>query len=126
MGALALLLLAGCVSPVAPDEPRLERPGLYASVVACSGLPARPEPPVYLLPADPVTGGFECASEPGCLGIWTTDGIYVADSPRGRSDFTVRHEMLHHLLEGDPAHASPTWAACDLEPGDAPVVLVLR
>ncbi|NNM33854.1 MAG: hypothetical protein HKO53_12345 [Gemmatimonadetes bacterium] len=29
---------------------------------------------------------------------------------------TVRHEMLHDLLRGDPDHRSPTWEACGLAP----------
>lgn len=29
-------------------------------------------------------------------------------------DRTVRHEMLHDLLRGDPAHESSEWSRCDL------------
>lgn len=29
---------------------------------------------------------------------------------------TVRHEMLHDLLRGDPDHVSSSWQVCGLEP----------
>lgn len=49
------------------------------------------------------------------FGLWSPPHqIFVV---RGFQDneFTVRHEMLHDLLRGDPDHASPAWETCGLD-----------
>lgn len=116
MGA-ALLMLAACVHPLAPEPITETREQLYSEVIACSGLPTRPMPAIYTIPPEEM---------PCCAGLWTPGGIYLADSPEGRATFTLRHELLHHLLEGDPHHQHPAWQACGLTPSEQPIVLVLR
>lgn len=113
---MAVLLLS-CAHPLEPEPvlPRHEQ--LYAEVVSCAGLAPRPMPKVYIVPASEM---------PCCIGAWTPGGIYLADSPEGRSTFTIRHELLHHLLQGDAGHQHEAWKSCGLQPDAQPIVLQLQ
>jgi hypothetical protein len=49
-------------------------------------------------------------------GSWRAPHEIVIVRGYESDEITVRHEMLHDLLDGDPEHASATWATCDLIP----------
>lgn len=47
-------------------------------------------------------------------GLWREPHEIVILRGFEEDEKTVRHEMLHDLLNGDPAHEDDSWAACDL------------
>jgi hypothetical protein len=49
-------------------------------------------------------------------GVWTPPHQIILVRGYEESELTVRHEMLHDLLEGDSDHTSTTWTTCDLIP----------
>lgn len=63
-----------------------------------------------------------CPEAPGgCAGRWDPPhDVYLnrwyALYDQASNFWTVRHEMLHDLLQGDPSHTSPSWKACRLAP----------
>ena len=50
-------------------------------------------------------------------GVWTPPHQITLVRGYEDNEITVRHEMLHDLLEGDSEHRSPLWTECDLIPG---------
>ena len=57
------------------------------------------------------------SSGPGITrGLWEPPHDITVLSGLEEDERTVRHEMLHDLLRGDPGHQSPSWEACGLEP----------
>lgn len=49
-------------------------------------------------------------------GVWTPPHRIILVKGFEESETTVRHEMLHDLLDGDPDHTSPHWTSCALIP----------
>jgi hypothetical protein len=49
-------------------------------------------------------------------GVWTPPHQVILVRGYEESEITVRHEMLHDLLDGDSEHVSPQWDACGLIP----------
>ena len=50
-------------------------------------------------------------------GVWTPPHEIILVRGYEDEEITVRHEMLHDLLDGDPEHTSPLWTSCGLIPG---------
>ena len=48
------------------------------------------------------------------FGLWLPPHEIVLVRGFEDSRFTVRHEMLHDLLRGDPEHEDPAWTRCGL------------
>ena len=51
------------------------------------------------------------------LGLWRPPHEIVIVSRYIEDELTVRHEMLHDLIGGDPGHDDAAWDSCDLTPG---------
>ncbi len=49
-------------------------------------------------------------------GLWSPPHEIVLVKGYEDDEVTVRHEMLHDLLSGDPSHESPLWETCGLIP----------
>lgn len=51
------------------------------------------------------------------LGLWRPPHEIVIVSRYIEDEMTVRHEMLHDLIGGDPRHDDDAWDSCELNPG---------
>ena len=49
-------------------------------------------------------------------GVWTPPHQIILVRGYEEDEVTVRHEMMHDLLDGDPEHTSSLWASCGLIP----------
>jgi hypothetical protein len=49
-------------------------------------------------------------------GVWTPPHQVILVRGYEESELTVKHEMLHDLLDGDSDHVSPLWTSCELIP----------
>lgn len=49
-------------------------------------------------------------------GAWVAPHDIIIVRGFQADEVTVRHEMLHDLLSGDPDHTSPHWNTCQLIP----------
>jgi len=61
-----------------------------------------------------------CPSQVSCAGYWIAPDTIVLARWYALYDEashfrTVRHEMLHDLLQGDAEHQSPLWKVCQLD-----------
>lgn len=114
MRLTALLLLAGCSSPVAPIGtepmvPRTEYIAWMAQVMTCMG-----QSP---LDASGRVGAIEWQTTPRFLsspdkivwGTWDKPGTITLRKDVVADRNIVKHEMVHDRLRGDPKHKDPLW-----------------
>ena len=108
--------VGGCSeSPVEPVGTRTEFDPpetwslLWEDVEFCSGRTGSPAGIRWFLVQE--------FSSPGVLGQWRESREITLRIDVWNDHAVVKHEMLHDLLRGDPHHASPAWADCDLPVG---------
>lgn len=117
VGVCAVLAMLSCADLASPDFDGLqpydalpEYPGLWSETMACSGGSGDLDRIAWFRAASItyqgqiVRGHWE---PPHTITVWS--GLEL-------DEFTVRHEMLHDLLAGDPNHAGVQWAECELLP----------
>jgi len=110
------LLVAGCgdlgfeakVLGKTPFSPPIVYADWWSATETCSGETGRLDAITWYL-ADGIVGDGAVAR-----GRWSEPHEIVIVRGYEDDEKTVRHEMLHDLLAGDPAHADDTWSACDL------------
>lgn len=118
LALLLALLLPACFDAIqAPiGATWFEAPAIYhiwwAADLACTR--TRSDYPMviwfYSVPSD--YRGFESSDGRMAMGEWIPPhSVYLADSQL-KTERTVRHEMLHDLLGGDPNHQSAAWDRC--------------
>ncbi|MDH3223200.1 MAG: hypothetical protein OEO23_05750 [Gemmatimonadota bacterium] len=109
--------LLGCEFPAAlektgvePYDPLPEYVDFWSRTEACSGLSGE----VGLIEwfrATSITSKGQISR-----GLWEPPHKITVLRGLEADERTVRHEMLHDLIGGDPTHRLPAWAECDLEP----------
>lgn len=120
LGALAASLLTACdlftgfdtrIRGIVPFTPPADYVEWWEATTACSELAGDFEAIEWHL-ASWITRNGSIA-----YGLWRPPHEILI--VRGFEDdrFTVRHEMLHDLLSGDPDHASAEWTDCELVTG---------
>jgi hypothetical protein len=57
------------------------------------------------------------SNESFAVGLWRPPHEIVIVRGYEEDERTVRHEMLHDLIGGDPGHDDSAWLACELAPG---------
>ena len=111
---LAVMLMAGCsstldvVDPV-PMEPGAVQDAAAALISACTGRDVSAHDVQWFVVE-------EIADHPDALGGWEQpNSIYLLRSVV--DDLKVSaHELLHHVLQGNPGHSSPLWEDCGVMP----------
>jgi hypothetical protein len=115
--ALQTAALAACggytttVTDRQPFEPLPVYAEWWVATEACSGRSgdfAR----ITWYTASSITGDQAIAR-----GAWSPPHDIIIVRSYQDDELTVRHEMLHDLLDGDSNHESPLWETCDLIPG---------
>ena len=116
LAGLVGLLLAACDSPglveldgVEPYEPLPEYVEFWAATEACAGVTGDLGRIEWFRATSIISGQRILRGlwqPPHRITIWA--GL-EDDAP------TVRHEMLHDLLNGDPDHRQAAWSDCGLE-----------
>ena len=91
-----------------PGEPLPVYAEWWAATVACSGRTGDMSRIVWFT-AYTIRSGENLGR-----GLWREPHEIVIVRHYVDDERTVRHEMLHDLLNGDPGHTGKAWATCDL------------
>lgn len=86
-----------------------EYAGWWDATEACSGIEGELSAIEWILTRRIQVGGTMA------FGLWRPPHEIVIVQGFQDNEFTVRHEMLHDLLRGDPDHGSSAWATCELD-----------
>lgn len=117
LGALVAPFLVGCdvftgygaqIRGLVPFSPPESYVAWWEATEACSELAGDFEAIEWFL-ATWITSNGSIA-----YGAWRSPHRIVIVRGYQDDELTVRHEMLHDLLSGDPDHSSPQWTDCGL------------
>ena len=89
-------------------DPPDSYPVWWAATEACTSVEGNYDAVSWFL-ADGIVGDGAVAR-----GRWSPPHDIVIVRGYENDDKTVKHEMFHDLLNGDPTHEAPEWGTCDL------------
>lgn len=116
-GAWIALVALSCADPARPDVEGVEPydalpeyPAFWTATTACSDRSGDLDR-ISWFRAVSITFKGQIVR-----GFWEPPHTITVWNGLEPDEFTVRHEMLHDLLGGDPDHELSVWADCDLLP----------
>lgn len=114
--ALLALALAACCGPLDVEAPSALTPGeaQYAAAALVRGCTGRAVMAAEIEWA--VVRSIK--GDARNLGAWEAPNrIYLVDGALNDT-LIAAHELVHHVLRGDPGHRNAAWVACRVMPSD--------